>query len=100
MCGMTLQKTGTTARRSIDAAFSKCDFLPVSLWKYTYLEMVEGSVKDGLGISILPDKAVGEEIKNAKLVKSKTHDAVFSRNLSVIYIKKIFASCPAVVGVS
>jgi DNA-binding transcriptional LysR family regulator len=45
-----------------------------------YIETIKGLVKAGLGISILPDKAVEQEILGGVLVKSKIQDATFSRN--------------------
>jgi len=48
MYGMALQKTGTTARRSIDAAFSKMRLSPsVTMEVYAYRDD-KGSVKTNL----------------------------------------------------
>ena len=40
-----------------------------------YIETIKGLVKAGLGVSILPDKAVEQEILSGVLVKSKIQDA-------------------------
>jgi DNA-binding transcriptional LysR family regulator len=51
-------------------------------------------VKVGLGISILPDKAVDSEVKGGALVKSRIADASCSRDLGVVYLKDKFLSKP------
>ena len=61
-----------------------------------YIETIKGLVKAGLGLSILPDKAVEQEISGGILVKSKIQDATFSRNLGVVYLKDKFLSRSAV----
>ena len=60
-----------------------------------YIETIKSLVKSGLGISILPDKAVEAEVKNGLLLKSKIADATLSRDLGVVYMKDKFLSRPA-----
>ncbi len=62
----------------------------------TYIETIKGLVKAGLGISILPDKAVENEAKSGALAKADLEDANFSRDLGVVYLKDKFLSRPAV----
>lgn len=94
--GLILPEAGTTTRNTIEAAFSKKKLTPNVAMEVAYIETIKGLVKAGLGISILPDKAVEQEILSGILVKSKIQDATFSRNLGVVYLKDKFLSRPAV----
>lgn len=93
--GMILPETGTTTRATIDAAFSRKKLNANVTMEVAYIETIKGLVKAGLGISILPDKAVEQEVKAGVLFKAKIEDASFSRNLGVVYIKGKFLSRPA-----
>ncbi|MDA8432056.1 MAG: LysR family transcriptional regulator [Nitrospiraceae bacterium] len=94
--GMILPEAGTTTRRKIDAAFEKKRLpLKVSM-EVAYIETIKGLVKAGLGISILPDKAVEQETKAGGLVKASIQGVSFSRELGVAYLKDKFLSRPAV----
>jgi len=93
---MILPEVGTTTRNTIDAAFSAKRLAPNVVMEVAYIETIKGLVKAGLGVSILPDKAVEQEILSGTLVKSKIRDASFSRNLGVVYLKDKFLSRPAV----
>lgn len=94
--GMILPEVGTTTRNTIEAAFSGKRLTPNVAMEVAYIETIKGLVKAGLGVSILPDKAVEHEILSGILVKSKIQDAAFSRNLGVVYLKDKFLSRPAV----
>jgi DNA-binding transcriptional LysR family regulator len=94
--GMILPEVGTTTRNTIDAAFSGKKLTPNIAMEVAYIETIKGLVKAGLGVSILPDKAVEQEILSGVLVKSKIQDANFSRNLGVVYLMDKFLSRPAV----
>ena len=94
--GIILPEAGTTTRNTIDAAFSKKKLTPIVAMEVAYIETIKGLVKAGLGISILPDKAVEQEISGGTLVKANIVDACFSRNLGVVYLKDKFLSRPAV----
>jgi DNA-binding transcriptional LysR family regulator len=94
--GMILPEAGTTTRNTIEAAFSKKKLTPNVAMEVAYIETIKGLVKAGLGISILPDKAVEQEISGGILLKAKIQDAVFSRNLGVVYLRDKFLSRPAV----
>jgi DNA-binding transcriptional LysR family regulator len=93
--GMILPETGTTTRKEIDAAFTKKRLIPHVTMEVAYIETIKGLVKVGLGISVLPDKAVEQEVKSGTLLKSKIEDANFSRDLGVVYLKEKFLSRPA-----
>jgi DNA-binding transcriptional LysR family regulator len=93
--GMILPETGTTTRKAIDLDFSKKKLTPNVTMEVAYIETIKGLVKAGIGISILPDKAVEQEVKSGILVRSKLQDATFSRNLGVVYLKDKFLSRPA-----
>lgn len=93
--GMILLETGTETRAKIDAAFSNKRLTPNIAMEVAYIETIKSLVKTGLGISILPDKAVESEVKSGALVKSKIADATFSRDLGVVYLKDKFLSRPA-----
>lgn len=94
--GMILPEPDTTTRKTIDAAFSKKRLAPDITMEVAYLETIKGLVKAGLGISILPDKAIEQEVKAGTLMKSAIRDAKFSRNLGVVYLKQKYLSRPAV----
>ncbi len=92
---MILPEAGTTTRDTIDAAFMKKKLIPNVTMEVAYIETIKGLVKAGLGVSILPDKAVEQEIKSGAIVKAKIEDANFSRDLGVVYLKDKFLSRPA-----
>jgi DNA-binding transcriptional LysR family regulator len=94
--GMILPEAGTTTREAIDAAFIRKKLIPNVTMEVAYIETIKGLVKVGLGISILPDKAVEQEVRSGALIKAKIQDADFSRELGVIYLKNKFLSRPAV----
>jgi DNA-binding transcriptional LysR family regulator len=94
--GMILPEAGTTTRRNIDAAFAKKRLIPKVAMEVAYIETIKGLVKAGLGISILPDKAVEQEINSGMLVKATIRNVTFSRQLGVVYLKNKFLSRPAV----
>lgn len=92
---MILPETGTTTRKNIDAAFAKKKLAPNITMEVAYIETIKGLVKAGLGISILPDKAVEQELQSGTIVKAKIQDANLSRDLGVVYLKDKFLSRPA-----
>jgi DNA-binding transcriptional LysR family regulator len=93
--GMILTEAGTETRRMIDQAFSGKGLIPNIAMEVAYLETVKSLVRAGLGISVLPDKAVETEVKSGVLAKSKIADVTFSRDLGVVYLKGKFLSRPA-----
>ena len=93
--GMILPERGTTTRKAIDSAFARRKMAPDVAMEVAYIETIKGLVKAGLGISILPDKAVEQEVKANVLVKAGIQDASFSRSLGVVYLKDKFLSRPA-----
>lgn len=94
--GMILPEAGTTTRETVDASFARKKLIPNVTMEVAYIETIKGLVTAGLGISILPDKAVEQEVKSGALVKAKIQDANFSRDLGVVYLKDKFLSRPAV----
>ncbi len=93
--GLILPEPGTTTRKMIDAAFSRRKLVPNVAMEVAYIETIKGLVKIGLGVSILPDKAVEEEVRSGLLVKAAVQDAGFARDLGVVYLKDKFLSRPA-----
>ncbi|MGC2062132.1 MAG: LysR family transcriptional regulator [Thermodesulfovibrionales bacterium] len=93
--GMILPEAGTTTRKMIDAAFMRKKTTANVTMEVAYIETIKVLVKVGLGISILPDKAVEDEIRRGTLEKAAIHDVQFSRNLGVLYLKDKFLSRPA-----
>ncbi len=93
--GMILPEAGTTTRDTIDSAFTRKKLIANVTMEVAYIETIKGLVKAGLGISILPDKAVEQEVKSGALVKAKIQDANFSRDLGIVYLKDKFMSRPA-----
>jgi DNA-binding transcriptional LysR family regulator len=93
--GMILTETGTETRSNFDAAFAKKGLRPNVSMEVAYIETIKALVRAGLGISILPDKAVESEVKNGDLIKARIFDARFSRDLGVLYLKDKFLSRPA-----
>ncbi|MEJ2695961.1 MAG: LysR family transcriptional regulator [Candidatus Sulfobium sp.] len=93
--GMILPESDTTTRKTIDLAFSHKKLTPNVAMEVAYIETIKGLVKAGLGISVLPDKAVEQEVKSGVLGRARPADAVFTRRLGVIYLKEKFLSRPA-----
>ena len=92
---MILPEGGTTTRKMIDTAFSRKKLQPNVAMEIAYIETIKGLVKAGLGISILPDKAVEQELRSGDLIKRQVADARFSRELGLVYLKDKFLSRPA-----
>jgi DNA-binding transcriptional LysR family regulator len=93
--GLILPEPGTTTRNTIDEAFAKKRLVPAVAMEVVYIETIKGLVKAGLGISILPDKAVEEETKGGMLMKAPIKDARISRDLGVVYLRDKYLSRPA-----
>jgi len=94
--GMILPEAGTTTRKNIDASFFRKKLIPNVTMEVAYIETIKGLVKVGLGISILPYKAVEQEVKSGALLTAGVQDADFSRDLGVVYLKDKFLSRPVV----
>ena len=92
---MILPDTATETRKLIDAAYKSKRLIANISMEVAYIETIKSLVKSGLGISILPDKAVEAEVKSGVLMKAKITDAILSRALGVVYIKDKFLSRPA-----
>jgi len=92
--GMILPEPGTATRKMIDLAFSKKRLTPNVTMEVAYLETIKSLVRVGLGISVLPDKAVETEVKSGVLAKARIVDVIFSRDLGVVYLKDKFLSKP------
>ncbi len=92
---MILPETGTTTRKVIDAAFSRKGLVPTVSMEVAYLETIKVLVKVGLGLSILPDKAIEQELLAGTLRKASIQDAAFSRALGVVFLRDKFLSLPA-----
>jgi DNA-binding transcriptional LysR family regulator len=93
--GLILPEPGTTTRMTIDDAFSKRRLVPDVVMEVAYIETIKGLVKVGLGVSILPDKAVEAEVKGGLLLKAGMQDANITRNLGVVYLRDKYLSRPA-----
>jgi DNA-binding transcriptional LysR family regulator len=92
---LILPETGTATRKTIDDAFSKRKLVPDIGMEVAYIETIKGLVKVGLGVSILPDKAVEAEVKGGLLLKAGIQDAHITRNLGVVYLRDKYLSRPA-----
>jgi len=90
--GMILPERTTETRTIIDTVFAEKKLSPKITMEVAYIETIKSLVKSGLGIAIIPDKAVESEIRNGDLVKLPIMDAIFLRNLGVIYLKNKFLS--------
>ncbi len=93
--GMILPEAGTTTRKMIDAAFMRKHMAANVTMEVAYIETIKVLVKVGLGISILPDRAMEDEIRRGALARAEIKDARFSRSLGVLYLKGKFLSRPA-----
>jgi len=93
--GMILPDTATETRKLIDAAYRSKRLNANVTMEVAYIETIKSLVKSGLGISIMPDKAVEAEVKSGVLMRAKIADAIFSRDLGVVYMKDKFLSRPA-----
>jgi DNA-binding transcriptional LysR family regulator len=92
---LILPEPGTTTRKTIDDVFAKGKLVANVGMEVVYIETIKGLVKAGLGISILPDKAVEAEVKGGLLLKARIQDANVTRNLGVVYLKDKYLSRPA-----
>lgn len=93
--GMILTEHATETRKMVDDVFAAHGLTPNVAMEVAYIETIKSLVRTGLGIAILPDKAVDAEVKSGALVRLRITDAVFSRNLGVVYLKDKFLSRPA-----
>jgi len=94
--GMILTEHATETRKMVDDVFAAHSLTPNVAMEVAYIETIKSLVRTGLGIAILPDKAVEAEVKSGALVRLRITDAAFSRNLGVVYLKDKFLSRPAV----
>jgi len=94
--GMILTEHATETRMMVDEVFAAHGLTPNVAMEVAYIETIKSLVRTGLGIAILPDKAVDAEVKSGALVRLRITDAVFSRNLGAVYLKDKFLSRPAV----
>ncbi|MDA8083212.1 MAG: LysR family transcriptional regulator [Nitrospiraceae bacterium] len=95
-CSMILPESGTATRIMINAAFARKNLSPNVSMEVAYIETIKVLVKVGLGISILPDRAVDEEVKSGVLIRTPLQDAQLSRDLGVLHLKDKFLSRPAI----
>jgi DNA-binding transcriptional LysR family regulator len=93
--GMILPELGTETRRSIDEACAKIRQEPNIIMQVAYIETIKSLVKAGLGISLLPEKAVEAEAGSGELIVVRTSDIRISRDLGLVYLKDKFLSRPA-----
>lgn len=94
--GMILTEHATETRKMVDDVFAAQGFTPNVAMEVAYIETIKSLVRTGLGIAILPDRAVDAEVKSGALMRLRITDAAFTRNLGVVYLKDKFLSRPAV----
>lgn len=94
--GLILTETSTETRTMVDNIFAARGLSPNVAMEVAYIETIKSLVRTGLGIAILPDKAIETETKNGTLVRLSITDATFSRDLGVVYLKDKFLSRPAI----
>ena len=94
--GMILTESETETRNMINDVFRSRSLSPNVTMEVAYIETIKSLVKTGLGISILPDKAIEEEVRSGVLSRARIADATFVRELGVVYLKDKFLSRPAV----
>ncbi|HMK56664.1 MAG TPA: LysR family transcriptional regulator [Dissulfurispiraceae bacterium] len=93
--GMILPDAATETRQMIETAYRNKKLGINVTMEVAYIETIKSLVKSGLGISILPDKAMEDEAKSGALSKSKLADTTFTRNLGAVYLKDKYLSKPA-----
>jgi len=94
--GMILTEHATETRKMVDDVFAAQGLTPNVAMEVAYIETIKSLVRTGLGIAILPDRAVDAEVKRGALMRLRITDAAFARNLGVVYLKDKFLSRPAV----
>lgn len=94
--GMILTEHATETRKMVDDVFAAQGLTPNVAMEVAYIETIKSLVRTGLGIAILPDRAVDAEVKSGALMRLRITDAAFARNLGVVYLKDKFLSRPAV----
>jgi DNA-binding transcriptional LysR family regulator len=94
--GMILTEHATETRKMVDDVFAAQGLTPNVAMEVAYIETIKSLVRTGLGIAILPDRAVDAEVKSGALMRLRITDAAFTRNLGVVYLKDKFLSRPAV----
>ena len=76
---LILGEEGGNTRRLIDLFFEKAGFKPEVIMKLGSMTAIKKMVECGLGVSIVPQSSVEDEIKNQRL------SALTVRNLNVYY---------------
>jgi DNA-binding transcriptional LysR family regulator len=94
-CGMILPERGTETRSMIEEAYAHKRLSPNITMEVVYIETIKSLVRAGMGISILPDKAVETEVKSGMIIRTKIVDVELSRDLGVVCLKEKFLSRPA-----
>jgi DNA-binding transcriptional LysR family regulator len=61
--------------------------------EFDNIETIKRSVEVGIGVSILPETAVANEVRNKQLVALNFAEGVFTRSIGIIHRKgKVFSA--------
>lgn len=80
-------------RKTIDRILKEHDVTVNTLMEFDNIETIKRSVEVGNGISILPEPAVANEIKNGALIALEFTEGTFTRPIGIIHRKgKLFSA--------
>ncbi len=82
-------------RKLIDQILKKYDVSVTYAMEFDNIETIKRSVEVGIGVSILPESAVLNEVRSGMLVALSFNEGNFSRPIGIIHLKGKVLSAPA-----
>jgi LysR family transcriptional regulator, transcriptional activator of the cysJI operon len=80
-------------RKAIDRALRQRGARPNIVMEFDNIETIKRSIEVGIGVSILPETAVANEVRNKQLVTLDFAEGVFTRSIGIIHRKgKVFSA--------
>lgn len=87
---LMLREKGSASRNLIDSVFSAAGISIAPAWESISTDAILSAVKKGLGITILPEPLVREELLKGNLATSPVMDAPFVRKNYIVWHKDKF----------
>lgn len=84
---LLLRETGSVSRVLVDHAFTRAHLTPTPLWRSSSTNALIKAVHSGIGISILPEHLVAEDIARGYISTRPVLDERFLRNNYIVWHK-------------
>lgn len=87
---LILRESGSAGRSLIDSELISHGIDVKPMWESSSTRAIINAVSEGLGISILPDRLVAEDIANKRVLTVEVQDGSFKRKNYIIWHKQKF----------